>query len=263
MNTSSNQGHQYAPVDTVHDFSASSNFPTISHTPIPVQYQQQSASQYAELGRFQKSSKGHPATTSQSYRRKPGTRRAPKGPHSCDICGNTYAQPQGVTRHRREAHQVSVCTYCHKFRWGRPYQLRKHLKEQHPNVDPGTVLGPIGSRRSKVTEIPKCSPRQRVSTLEHDRRGRDEPSLCPPALVSSEMEEVTLLSPSSVMSSLDYDPQPKPVEPMNTTQGREDPHDSIFDVTYTAVVSPEFFQQTDDLETDSQNERIWWAHFFH
>ncbi|KAF8496832.1 hypothetical protein F5888DRAFT_368616 [Russula emetica] len=261
MNTSSDQSrHQYAPVDTAHNFSASSNFPTFSHTPIAVQSQQQSASRHG-LRRFQISRKGDAATTSRSYRRRTGIRGAPKRPYSCGICGNAYAQPQGVTRHHREAHQFSVCIYCGNFRWGRPYQLRKHLKEQHPNVDPDTVLGgPIGSRR-KATQISKCSSQLRVSTLEHDRRGREEPRLCPQAPLPSDVAEVTLLSPPPVMLSLDYYPQPEPIEPMNTTQAHEDPCDLSLAATYTgAAVSftDEFAQHADDLETASQSERIWY-----
>lgn len=266
MNTSSDQSrYQYAPVVTAHNFSASSNFPTTSRTPIAVQFQQQNASR-DELRRSQISRKGHAATTSRSYRRRTGIRGAPKRPYSCDICGKVYAQPQGVTRHHREAHQASVCIYCGNFKWGRPYQLRKHLMEQHPNVDPDTVLGgPSGSRR-KVTQISKCSPQKLVSSLEHDRCGRDEPRLCPQAPLSYDVAEVTLLSPPPLMSSLDYDPQPKPVEPMNTTRAHEDPRDLFLDATYTgAAVSStdEFAQQADDLETVSQSEGIWWARLFY
>jgi hypothetical protein len=138
--------------------------------------------------------------------------------------------------------------------------------EQHPNVDPDTVLGgPSGSRR-KVTQISKCSPQKLVSSLEHDRCGRDEPRLCPQAPLSYDVAEVTLLSPPPLMSSLDYDPQPKPVEPMNTTRAHEDPRDLFLDATYTgAAVSStdEFAQQADDLETVSQSEGIWWARLFY
>jgi hypothetical protein len=265
-NTSSDQSrHQCAPVDAAHNFSASSNFPTISRAPVAVQSQQQSVSR-DERRRFQTLRNIHAATTSRSYRRRTGIRGAPKRSYSCDICGKAYAQPQGVTRHHREAHQVSVCPYCGNFRWGRPYQLRKHLKQQHPNVDPDTVLGgSIGSRR-KVTQISKCSPQQRVSTLEHERRGRDEPRLCPQAPLPCDVTEVTLLPPPHVMSSLDYGPQPKPVEPMNTAQAHENPRDLFLDATYTgAAVSStdEFAQQASDLKTASQSERTWWARFFY
>lgn len=265
--TTSDQSRQkYAPIDTAHDFSTSSNFPTISCTPIAVQFQQQSTSRN-ELRPFQTSKKGHAATTSRPSRRRTGIRGTTKRPYSCDICGNAYAQRQGVTRHHREVHQVSMCIYCRNFRWGRPYQLRKHLKEQHPDVDPNTVLGgPMGSRR-KVTHISKSSPKQRFSTVqvEHDRRGRDEPRLCPQAPLPSGVAEATLLFPPPVTSSLDYDPEPKPVEPMNTTQAYEDPRNLSLDVTYAGAAfssTDEFFQQH-DLETVSQSERTWWAHFYY
>jgi hypothetical protein len=259
-NTSSDQSrHQYAPVQTALDFSPPSNFPTISCAPTIVQSQQQSASR-DEPQRFRTSRKDHYATTSRSSRRRTRMRGTPKRPYSCGICGNTYAQSQGVTRHHREAHQVSVCNYCGNFRWGRPYQLRKHLKEQHPNVNPDTVLGgPMGSRR-KVTQISKYSSQQQVSTLEHDRCGCDEH---PQAPLPSDVTEVTLLSPPPVMSSLDYDT----VEPMNTThwQAHEDPRGSLLDATYTgAMVSStdKSFQEANDLDTASQGElKIWWAPF--
>lgn len=261
-NTSSDDHsrHQYAPVDTSNIFSASPNFPT---APVAVQSQQQSASQ-VESRRSQISRRRHTSTTSRPYRRRTGILGTSKRPYACDICGKAYAQPQGVTRHHREVHQVSVCIYCDDFSWGRPYQLRKHLKERHPNVNPDDVLGgPIGSRR-KVTQISKCSSPQRVSTLEHDPRGRDEPRLCPQAPLPSDVVEATLLSPPPVMSSLDYDPQPKPVEPM--TQGPEDPCDLYIDASYIGPAvssSYEFARQTNELETVSQSDRIWWAHLFY
>jgi hypothetical protein len=219
------------------------------------------------LQRFQVSRKSHAATTSRSYRRRAGIRGLPKRPYPCDICGKAYAQPQGVTRHHREAHQVSVCIYCGNFRWGRRYQLRKHLKEQHPNVDSDAVLGgPIGSRR-KVTQNSKCSPRQRICTLEHDLRDRDEPRLCPQVHLPSEVADATLPFPPPIISYLDYDSQPNPVEPINTTtQAHEDPGDLLLDTTYSSAAvssTDEFAQQANDLETASQSERIWWAHFFY
>jgi hypothetical protein len=68
------------------------------------------------------------------------------------------------------------------------------------------------------------------------------------------------------MSSLDNDPLPKLVKPMNTTQAHEDPRDLLLDATYTgAVVSSTdaFFQPANDLEAASQSERIWWAHLLY
>jgi hypothetical protein len=190
MNAYSNQYRQYAPasVDTRPNISAS---PTFSS----------------------EKSEERPATApSRSYRRLAGIRGDSKGPYSCNICGKVYAQPQGVTRHHREAHQVSVCMYCGEFRWGRLYQFKKHLKAKHPNVDHTMLGGPTGSRR-KVTRIRKQSPRQRVSPSipEHDQRGRAEHGVYPLASPPSAVPEITPLF-MLAMSSLDYDPpQPKPV----------------------------------------------------
>jgi hypothetical protein len=215
--------HRYGPVEKTPNLSVSSTSPGISCTPTVVRYQEPSASQYRPQ-RFQKSGKRPAAPSSRSYRRRPRIREAPKRAYSCNICGKVYAQPQGVTRHQRETHQVRICVYCGDFKWGRPYQFRKHLKEQHPNVDPDTMLGsrrPTVSCR-KVTIIPKHPPQQRVSppTSENDRRGRVEPGLYPLAPPPSAVAEVTPLSPPlpPVVLSLDYDPQPEPAEPTNTTR---------------------------------------------
>lgn len=95
--------------------------------------------------------------------------------------------------------------------------------------DPNTVLG--GSHR-KVTQISKCSPQHRVSTLEHDRCGHDEPCLCPQAPPPFDVAEV--LSPPPVMSTM-----PRPVEPMNTTQ--EDPRNLLLDATYIMAAQFSWF----------------------
>ena len=144
---------------------------------------------------------------------------SPKARTSETFCGKVYAQPQGVTRHHREAHQVSVCMYCGEFKWGRLYQFKKHLKAKHPNVDHTMLGGPTGSRR-KVTRIRKQSPRLRVShsILEQDRGGRAEHGVYPLAPPPSAVPEVTPLS-LPAMSSLDYDPpRPEPVEPTQTNE---------------------------------------------
>ena len=139
-NAYSYQCHQYSPasVDRSPNLSALPTFPSEKSEERPV------------------------TTSSRSFRRLAGTRGASKGPYSCNICGKMYAQPQGVTRHHREAHQVSVCMYCGEFNWGRLYQFKRHLKVKHPNVDHMMLGGSTESRR-EVTRIRKQSPRQRVS----------------------------------------------------------------------------------------------------
>ena len=71
---------------------------------------------------------------------------APKRSYSCNICGSTYAQPQGLARHLREKSSFSSCLYC-GFKWCRLYQYRAHLKEHHPAVDPDVVVGQANSIR--------------------------------------------------------------------------------------------------------------------
>lgn len=237
--------HQYAPVGTTTPNLASPTFP------------------------FEKSEKrpATPAATpSRSYRRRAKTRTGLKSQFSCNICGKVYAQPQGVTRHHRETHQVSKCMYCGVFKWGRPYQLRKHLKEKHPNVDPGNMPGRPMAFHRKVTISPRKSPRQRVSppTLELDRWDRAEPHpslLAPPP---SEVAEVTPLS-LSVMSSSDYDPfQPEHVVPMNMIRALEEPCELELPNSAHAAVLPveEHAQRAGDLEMASQSGQNWWAHTF-
>lgn len=101
----------------------------------------------SHLSESQRTSRDQRLSSSRSRRRSMALKR----PYSCDICGKTYLQPQGVTRHYREVHQNTVCMYCGNFSWNRPYQLRKHLKERHPNVDPDSILGGQIGRRRKVT----------------------------------------------------------------------------------------------------------------
>lgn len=252
---SSDESHRHAPVDMTPNgpnLSVSSTFPRISCTPTIVQYQEQSASRYYHQ-RFQKSEKRPCAASLRSYYRgRAGIRGASKRVYSCNICSKVYAQPQGVTRHHREAHQVSTCMYCGDFKWGRPYLFRKHLKEQHPNVDPDTVLGGPTGPRCNVTIIPKHSPPQWGSppTSEHDGLGRAEPRLCSLALPSSAVAEVTPLSPP-VMLSLGYDPQPKHAELMNTTQRHE-----LYDVTYDCATEAHAQPANGDLEITSQSGQI-------
>ncbi len=254
MNTSSDPSHQYAPINSASNFSASLSIPTTSRTPTAVQHQLQSASR-DRVKRF------HISKKARSYRRRTGISGAPKRPYSCNICGKAYAQPQGVTRHHREAHQVSVCTYCGDFRWGRRYQFRKHLTEWHPDVDPDVVLG--RQSRCKVTVIPRYSAtQQRVSTPnpEHDGRGHVDSHLFPLAPPPLAAENVIPLSPPAVMSSLVYDPQSKPAEPMTAAQTHDDPLELLLDTTYTgAAVSSteEFAQRMNDLDSASQSGQIW------
>ena len=209
----------WGPDDSTRDPTVSSTFPRrISRTPTVVQNEEQSASRYQpqELEK----------------------RSAAASSYSCNICSKVYAQPQGVRRHHREVHQVNICTYC-DFKWGRPYQFRKHLKKKHPNVDPDDVrrvLGGLTGSHRKATTIPKYSPQQHVSppSPEHDRRDRAESRLCARAPLPSAMAPVSPLFDASAYACA------------------------------SAAISSteEHAQWANDLEIASQNEQIWLAHTF-
>jgi hypothetical protein len=51
-------------------------------------------------------------------------------------------------------HDVSsLCTYCGVFEWGRPYRLREHLEEEHPDVDVEAALEEAIRTRRRVTSL--------------------------------------------------------------------------------------------------------------
>ncbi|KAH9961056.1 hypothetical protein BC827DRAFT_1384049 [Russula dissimulans] len=77
---------------------------------------------------------------SRPSRQLTNARKAPKGPYLCNVCGKLFAQRQGLGRHRRETHDARMCKHCGKFKWGRLYLLRKHLKVQHPDIDADAAL---------------------------------------------------------------------------------------------------------------------------
>ncbi len=66
--------------------------------------------------------------------------RGRTGQYSCGVCGDRFAQLQGARRHHREKHEPSQCPHCHAFRWGRLYLFKKHLKMEHPEIDPKTAI---------------------------------------------------------------------------------------------------------------------------
>jgi len=73
--------------------------------------------------------------------------------YRCKICGEGFAQPQGVRRHHLEKHEPRLCPHCHTFKWARRYLFKKHLKEVHPDVDPeaATLDAAWSGRRKTLT----------------------------------------------------------------------------------------------------------------
>ncbi|KAH9032401.1 hypothetical protein EDB83DRAFT_2319156 [Lactarius deliciosus] len=89
-----------------------------------------------------------------------------RGQYLCKICGDGFAQPQGVRQHHLEKHEPKTCPHCHTFKWGHLYLFKKHLWEAHPYEDtepstPATAKG--GHRKSLTTNKPELQP---ASSLE-------------------------------------------------------------------------------------------------
>jgi Zinc finger, C2H2 type len=82
-----------------------------------------------------------------------GMGRGPTSRYSCNICGRSYSQSQGLRRHQRERHDASLCTYCGVFEWGRPYRLREHLEEEHPDVNVEAALEEATRTRRRATSF--------------------------------------------------------------------------------------------------------------
>jgi len=176
MDISSDEGIQYTHIDTMSNTSVLSNCPVVSRTPPVIQYEAQEATRDM-LHQVQKPGKGPAVASSPPSRRPAVICASAKLQHSCNICGKTYSQPQGVGRHQRETHKASLCAYCHSFEWGRPYRLREHIKKWHPDVvDIDAALDEATEMRRKVTKNPRCLSRQQVSvsppTPQHDRQIR-------------------------------------------------------------------------------------------
>ncbi|KAI9454311.1 hypothetical protein BJY52DRAFT_1285144, partial [Lactarius psammicola] len=99
--------------------------------------------------------------------------RGRTGRYSCDVCGDTFAQLQGARRHHREKHEPRHCPHCHDFRWGRLYLFKKHLKTEHPEIDPkastlGTTSG--DKRKGAIATGDQTIPHVPLSEITSGRR---------------------------------------------------------------------------------------------
>jgi len=143
------QGCQYTrpDPDTTINISVSSPLPDLPRMPGigPSRGQSVPEDNHQES---QKTGKRRAVVSSRSFQQPTDMHGTRKSPHSCDVCGKGYSQPQGLKRHQRETHYVSLCMYCRDYRWGRRYRLRKHLEKKHPNVDVDAALNEAtGARR--------------------------------------------------------------------------------------------------------------------
>ncbi|KAI0296872.1 hypothetical protein BC826DRAFT_188450 [Russula brevipes] len=122
---------------------------------------------------FQKKSRGA-AAPSPSSLQPPSISGPPNSPYSCNDCGKTFAQSQGVSRHRRETHGASLCMICRSFEWGRPYRLREHLKKRHPDVDPDKALAQATKAQRRATMTARRRPKRPVSPRTHHDDATDK-----------------------------------------------------------------------------------------
>ena len=187
-----------------------------------------------------------------------GWREASERPYSCDICSKRYSQRQGVSRHRRKAHNnPHPCCVLHcEFKWTRPDLYRAHLKNRHSDVNPDKVLGkPAGSRRRSTIigrDLPQGFPRP------PDRRSQAELRQHPMTSPLPPVAEVTHV-PTLPMSPVGYNSQHECAEPAITTRKHEDGWGlDLFGATAPSAFLPieERAQAVNDLDVSIHVDRI-------
>lgn len=165
------QSHLYTHANTGPNFSASSILLRIPSTSTVGQYEEGTSIQSPQT------TKKRATASSRSSGRPTGVREAPKQSYACAICGEEYAQMQGVRRHIRTEHHPSSCLIC-DFKWGRPEHYRNHLTKRHglevAVVD--AILGkPAGSRRRTTIIGRNLSQIVSPPAIKHDRQTQPKP----------------------------------------------------------------------------------------
>ena len=205
------------------------------------------------------------AVSLRPARRPAGMREAPERPFSCHTCDKRFAQPQGVSRHRKVTHDnPPSCLRC-DFKWTRPCLYRIHLKKCHPDIDLDKVLGkPAGSRR-KSTIIGRDLPEKLSPPApEPDRRCQAEPQQRPMTSPLPAVANVTHVS--LVMLSVAYDPQPEREEPEILTRKHEDARGleslGTTDCPSASSSTEERDQSANDVGISIQPGQLWLAYPF-
>jgi hypothetical protein len=209
MSVPQGQAHQFTRIDKMLNGSVSSALPRMPGTPIAIRNQKS-----APHGRHQQKQRvgKEPAAMSSRFSRQAGVHGSPTHRFSCDMCDKDYAQPQGLTRHRRETHKPSLCRHCGVFQWGRPYVLKEHLEKWHPGVNPDAELEEIKRNSRSTTTSTRKLPQISSSTPGLERWSRTEFRLHPPTLLSSAMTGLPSVSlPASLPVA--YRPQFEFAEP--------------------------------------------------
>ena len=228
------------------DFSSvPSALPSISHAP-PYREQGQSRDHSKLCCKIGKALAAV-SESSRSSRRPGGRRGARQGRYWCSICRLNYKQKQGLTRHHRDVHEVSLCMYCSDFEWHRRHQLKKHLEEQHTNVDISAALSETTKSRRTATKIKTFPRRQRDSPAnEHDYCD----CVSPPRRSMPPVVAKTIPVYLSNMSFMDNDPQSDFSEP------------AIKQFKYAHTSSSTTIEQTPptDLSMSARSVAVWSVH---
>jgi Zinc finger, C2H2 type len=237
------QTHRYAPVDIMLNCTVSSTVTEVSR-------------------------KKHAAVPSQTTLQPADMHGTPKSLFPCDKCDKQYTQPQGVTRHQREAHEVSLCPICNDFRWSRRYQLTEHLKVRHPDINLDATLYEVTSCRREATMNKKHLQQQQASpAIECDRRSHGEPLL---RSLTHTLPAVAKDSHVSLpaMLSMAYGTHPEHAVKPVTSCKREDARglDLLVDPTINAPSasssSEERPQPVNDAGMSVQHGQVWLVFFF-
>ena len=192
---------------------------------------------------------------------------APERPYFCDICDKHYSQPQGVLRHRREAHSTLYSCFRCNFKWSRPYQYRSHLEKWHPDVDANNVLGKSAGSRCRSAIIIRRHPHLPDPVTEPDRRSRAKPQRRPMRPLPAVAKVTRVPSPAmSSMSSVAYDPQPELAETSITARTSEDvsglEYFGATDSPSAVSSTEERAQSVNDVGTSVQRGPSWLVHPF-
>ena len=165
MPTTTNVTHtrEYARELALFDANAHVAFSS-TEVPTVAPYQERTSTEIQVLQQSQNVGNGPTAGPSRSPL-KPSEDR-----YKCRICELDYKQKQGLTRHCRDVHEVSLCLLCSGFEWHRHHELKEHLEGQHPDIHVPAAL-------AEATRY-----RRRATMLKNRRQGEQAfpPAIAPP-----------------------------------------------------------------------------------
>ena len=186
----------------------------------------------------------------------------PERPYFCDICDKHYSQPQGVLRHRREAHNTPYSCFLCNLKWSRPYQYRIHLEKWHPDVDANNVLGKSAGSRCRSAIIIRKQQHLPAPVTEPDRRNKAKHQRRPTRPLPVVATVTRDLSPA--MSPVAYDMQPEYAETAITARKSEDVSGFEFsgatDSPSAVPSTEERAQSVNDVDTSVQRGPSWLEH---